>query len=156
MVYLQFELLIHHQRRHGLSCYSVSCVPAVPFPNILGPVEPRRLHKDSLVKPLSAIILRTHRQPFPFTRRLIRHLHDIHQFLLIRNRKVNLVVVPRAKIDLDVFVAPEKHDRACVVQLVHCVEVWDSRIVHRVDDGEVLDDGGELEEVLVLGWKLDE
>jgi len=50
-----------------------------------------------------------------------------------------------------VLVAPEKHDRACVVQLVHGVEVPDQRRVDRVDDGEVLDQRRGFEEVFVLG-----
>lgn len=49
------------------------------------------------------------------------------------------------------LVTPEKHDRACVVQLVHGVEVWDEGRVDGVDDGEVFDERGGFEEVLVLG-----
>lgn len=78
-----------------------------------------------LVHPLSAIILRTHHQSLPLTRTPIHRLHDINQLLLIANRKIDFIIIPRAKVNLHVPVAPEKHDRARVVDFVHGVEVGD-------------------------------
>jgi hypothetical protein len=49
------------------------------------------------------------------------------------------------------LVAPEKHDGARIVELIHGVEIRNNLIVDRVDDGEVFDDVGKLEEVLVHG-----
>jgi hypothetical protein len=79
---------------------------AYPHTSLLSPPPPH------LIQPLGRIILGTNRQSLPLTRRLIRHLHNIHQLLLILNLKVYLVIVPRAKVDLNVLVPPEKHDCA--------------------------------------------
>ena len=103
-----------------------------------------------LIQPLRTIILRTNRQPLPFTRGPIRDLNNIHQLLLIRNLKVDLVVIPRPEIDLDVLVAPEKHDGAWVVELVHGVEVGHETGVDDVDYGVRGDEGGDFVEVFVL------
>jgi hypothetical protein len=107
-----------------------------------------------LIKPLGRIIFRTDRQPLPLTRRFIRDLHNIHQLLLILNCKVDLVIIARAEIDLDVLVAPEKHDCAWVVDFVHGVEVGNGFVVDGIDDGEISNERGEFGEVFVLGGGL--
>jgi hypothetical protein len=75
--------------------------PAIPCPS----------HWYLLIHPLRTPILRTNRESLAFTRRLVRHLEHIDQVLLVRDGEVDLVVVARAEVDLDVFVSPEKHDR---------------------------------------------
>lgn len=78
-----------------------------------------------LVCPLRRIIPRTNNQALALARPTIHGLQDINQLLLGANRKVDLVVISRAKVDLHVLVAPEEHDSARIIDFVHGVEVWD-------------------------------
>jgi hypothetical protein len=52
---------------------------------------------------------------------------DVDQLLLVIEAPVDVVVVARAEIHHEVFVAVEEHDSDGVVQLVHLVEVRDLR-----------------------------
>jgi hypothetical protein len=106
--------------------------------------------QSQLVTPLGRIILWTNRQPLALASGLVRHLDDINQLLLVVDFEVDLVVVARAKVDLDVLVAPEEHDRARVVQLVHGVEVGHALGVDRVHDRVVLDKRADLVKHFVL------
>jgi len=49
------------------------------------------------------------------------------------------------------YVPPEKHNRARIVDFVHCVEILYGFVVDGVDDCEVLDQVGDLVQVLVHG-----
>lgn len=76
--------------------------------------------------------------------------HNRDQLVLVGESPVDFVVVSRSQIDHHVFIAEEEHDRARVVQLVHCVELGDFGDVHQIDDHKVLDEVGNLPESLVL------
>lgn len=63
-------------------------------------------------------------QPAPLAGSSVDHLHNVDEFLLVRHRPVDLVIVSRAQVNHDVLVAEEEHDRAGVVELVHRIEGW--------------------------------
>jgi hypothetical protein len=52
------------------------------------------------------------------------------------------------------FVSPEEHDSARVVDFVHGVEVGNGFVVDGIDDGEIFNERGEFGEVFVLGGGL--
>ena len=49
----------------------------------------------------------------------VDNLDDVDEVLLVFNDKVDLVVVAGAEVDHHVFVAPEEHHGASVVEFVH-------------------------------------
>jgi hypothetical protein len=98
---LEFSHIPALQTLFSFFCRSRTLKLHTPF----SPPMTASLSRRFLVHPLCRVILRTDRQPLPLTRRLIRHLHDIHKLLLLRNREVDLVVISRAEVDLYVFVA---------------------------------------------------
>lgn len=65
----------------------------------------------------------------------INRLNNIDELLLVLQNPVQLVVVAGTEIAHDVLVSEEEHDGACVVQLVHGIEVRD---LHRVSVCETL------------------
>lgn len=62
----------------------------------------------------------------------VHRLYDVNEFLLVCHGPVDLVIVTRPKIDHDVLVSEEKHNRARIVQLVHRVEIRHLRNVDKV------------------------
>ena len=71
------------------------------------------------------LTLRTHDQTLALGRPSVHRLNDINKLLLIFYQKVDLVVVTRAQIAQDVFIAVEKHDAELVDKFVHGVEILD-------------------------------
>jgi len=72
-----------------------------------------------------AVVLRADHQTPALLGAPVHRLDNVDKLLLILKHPVELVVVARAKITHDVFVAEEEHDGARVVQLVHGIEVGD-------------------------------
>jgi hypothetical protein len=122
------------------------CSTRFLFPSLLTP-----LPRIALIKPLCRIILWAYRQSFPFTRCLIRDLHDVNQLLLFCDCKINLIVVACAKVDLNMLVAPEKHDGTWIIELIHGVEIRHQGVIDSVDYGKVFNHIGNLVEVFILG-----
>ena len=76
-----------------------------------------------LVSVFGGIIFGRDHQTSPLPGPPVYSLHNVHQLLFVLHGPVNLVVVPRAQVDHDVFVPEEEHGGAGVVQLVHLIEI---------------------------------
>lgn len=77
-------------------------------------------------------------------------LHDINQFLLVIDAKIQLVVVSRPEIAHHVLVVEEeKHGKALLVQLVVGFEIRHLVRVAQVDHGPFLDQLFDLLELVV-------
>lgn len=106
---------------------------------------------DGSVLVMGRIVLWTDNQTPALLGTSIDDLNDIDQVLFVVDVEVQLVIVSRPKIAHHMFVPPEEHDRAHIVEFVHLVEVLDDGIVASVDDSEVSDFVGDLIEHFVLG-----
>jgi len=91
-----------------------------PRPHLLPPPFSLRL-----IRPFSRVVPRTNNKSLALARSPIYRLQYINQLLLRPNRKVDLVVIARAKVNLHMLVSPEEHDGAGIVDFVHGVEVGD-------------------------------
>ena len=65
--------------------------------------------------------------------------HNVDKLLLVFHGPVNFVVVTRSQINHDVLVTVEEHYSAWIIQLVHFVEVRHQGIIHKINNGKVLD-----------------
>jgi hypothetical protein len=82
------------------------CCPSAP-----GSSPPLAVHRKSpsisaptSIQPLSGVVLGRHHEPLTLARAPVHRLDDIDQLLLTINSKVDLIIIPRAKVDLDVFI----------------------------------------------------
>lgn len=103
-----------------------------------------------LVPISSTVILRTNHQAPSLLRPPICCLNNIDLLLLVLNDKILLIVVSRSKVNHDVLIPVEEHNRHGVVDLVHLVEVLDLIDVADIDHGEVLDAVGDFVEDFIL------
>lgn len=116
------------------------------------------------------VVLWAHNQAAALLGTTVDGLDDIYELLFVFDDPLDLVVVASAQIDHHVLVAPEEHDRAWIIELVHyCnpleeraasrtatwreptfVEVGNLLVVTDVDDGKVLHLGSNAREHVVL------
>ena len=54
----------------------------------------------------------------------------VNHLLLIVERPIDLVVVPSAEVDHDMFITKKEHDCTGIVQLIHGVEIWYFRDIY--------------------------
>ena len=79
--------------------------------------------EDLLISVFGGIIFGRNHQTSSLPRPPVYSLHNVHQLLFVLHGPVDLVVVPRAQVNHDVFVPEEEHGGAGVVQLVHLIEI---------------------------------
>lgn len=78
--------------------------PSAPSPRLATGYPVPSLSLPASVEPLGRVILGRHHETLPLARAPIHRLDDIDELVFAVNRKVDLVVIPRAEVDLNVFV----------------------------------------------------
>ena len=88
---------------------------------------------------LCRVVLRGDDKTLTFTCASIDDFEYVNQLLFIIQSPYHFIVVSSSEVDHDVSVSEEEHDRACVIQFVHCVEVGHLTDVDDVEYGKFLD-----------------
>lgn len=93
--------------------------------------NPQYKSVHNLVFILGGIIFGTYNQSSSLACASVNCLNNIDHFLLVIEGPIDLVVVARTKINHDVSVTKEKHDRAGIVQLIpktEQIQIRDKRV----------------------------
>ena len=78
-------------------------------------------------------------QPFPLSCSSVNHFKYIYHILLAGQRPVHLIVISCSKVNHNMSISEEKHSGARIIELIHCVEVWNLCYINKVNNCEVAD-----------------